>query len=115
MSKVWKDGSMVRAKQSGKMKARVKGNIVDDWVVFSKGSLGRIVEVVREGRNRVGRVSRKHNIYLVRFATGVAELSESHLERVSGDSDTTLSREAMNVADPDLIVEESPVESEPGY
>ena len=67
MSRVWKDGSLVRAKYGGKMKARVNGMIADGWVVFKKGSLGRIVGLAREGRGRAGGVSKRQNVYLVKF------------------------------------------------
>ena len=111
MSRAWTLGTMVRARQPAKLTARVDGRPkVGKWVYMKKGSTGRIVDVVKEKHRGIGR-----NVYLVQFASGTAEVGEAYLERMSGFSETSLSKEAMDVADPNLQVKEVSLESEPEY
>lgn len=107
-----KNGDIVTSRVDGRLLERVNGKPGSRMVPISKGSVGRIVSR-RASQKWVGQRA-SSNVYLVKFVGGIVELRAEHLDKASSD-EVRLSPGAIEKADPDLKVNEKPVEEEPDY
>jgi hypothetical protein len=102
----WSSGKHVTLNLKIKLSKVVDGKVKPgEMMELGPGSAGRVVDVVKE---------KPRLVYLVKFALGDAYIAGQHLVALT-DSTLEISKNAMKKADPDLKVDVTPIEDEPGY